>query len=171
MKYKKGDFKFDCIKHGIDNNTVEWAHAFGKHLAVTDPNMDQLKDRNGRGMTNRRGEPTYRQNLSTSQLRKFFGEIRRIQADQSLASEDQTGQESTKFKKDDLLMLKPKLAYSVGRATSENPKILDFFEELSTGIDKVDSKSDFDNFVKVIEAIVAYHKVYESQKTLLNINA
>ena len=46
--------------------------------------------------------------------------------------------------------------------------IKEFAEEVEKGIDAVlngkNLKSDFNNFVKIIEAIVAYHKYYGGQE-------
>lgn len=85
--------------------------------------------------------------MSTSQIRKFFGEIKRIQADFENC-------------KGEIVLLDPKIAYSVGRAKKEGPsKIEDFYNlvnPLLTGIKE--DKSRFKNFVSIVEAIVAYHK-------------
>lgn len=158
-KYQQNKQSYAFVKKGILPNDVSWAESFGKFLAQTDQSIDVLKDRNGKEKTNSRGEFLFRENLTTSQLRKFFGEIRRIQALSTVTKED--GSQEKAFDKTDILMLKPKLAYSVGRAdASKEPKIKEFYEELSKGIDQVDSYAHFINFVKIVEAIVAYHKAY-----------
>lgn len=83
--------------------------------------------------------------LSTSQIRKFFGSIKRIQA-------------SFDKSKNEILLLEPKLAYATGR-DNNNSKIKDFYELCSPLIrDIKEDKSKFQNFVNVLEAIVAYHK-------------
>lgn len=78
----------------------------------------------------------------------------------------------------DFVLLKPKLAYAVGRARSKvrNPKlkdelrINDFYRVISKAIDCVktdtqeESEKRFHNFIKVFEAIVAYHKAAEETK-------
>lgn len=62
-------------------------------------------------------------------------------------------------------MLKPMLAYAVGR-DKKKTKTKEFGEEMSKGIDairledEVHAKNDFKNFLKIFEAIVAYHKFY-----------
>ena len=71
----------------------------------------------------------------------------------------------------DFVLLKPKLAYAVGRSKSNisNPnkinkinKIVDFYDVMSRAIDLVENDKHFKNFIKVFEAIVAYHKVAET---------
>lgn len=130
MAYPNDKMKKDWIQNGISNEAVEWAKSFGEYLTKRD-----VKDV-----------------LSTSQLRKFFGELRRIDSDFS-------------HKKNDIIMLKPMLAYAVGR-DKKKTKTKEFGEEMSKGIDairledEVHAKNDFKNFLKIFEAIVAYHKFY-----------
>lgn len=130
MAYPNDKMKKDWIQNGISNEAVEWAKSFGEYLTKKD-----VKDV-----------------LSTSQLRKFFGELRCIDSDFS-------------HKKNDIIMLKPMLAYAVGR-DKKKTKTKEFGEEMSKGIDairledEVHAKNDFKNFLKIFEAIVAYHKFY-----------
>jgi len=87
------------------------------------------------------------QKLSTSQIRKFFGEIKRIQADFDNC-------------KNDIVLLDPKIAYAVGRAKKNNEpsKIEDFYKEVGPLLSEIrGDKQRFKNFVNIIEAIVAYH--------------
>jgi len=118
----------------ITKETVEFAERFGTYLA---------KDEGKEGP-----KP-----LTTSQLRKFFGEVKRQQL---------TGYDPTNF-----VMLKPKLAYAVGRAkqTKGSYKIEDFYYVLADAIDKVEQaphkQKAFKNFITAFEAIVAYHKASE----------
>lgn len=89
-----------------------------------------------------------RDSVKTSQLRKFFGAVKKIQADFDNS-------------KGEIVLLSPKLAYAVGRAVSKNPKskIKDFYVVLSPLIESIgEDKKKFKNFVNVFEAIVAYHK-------------
>jgi CRISPR-associated protein Csm2 len=128
------------VTERIDNTLNGWADEFGKYLTQSD-------------------KP-----LTTTQLRRFFGEIKRI----GLSFKDNAS---------DVYMLEPKLAYAVGRVTGTNKgRIKEFYEELSRGLREVtkaidkdeaketkdeeykDSHRQFKNFTKVAEAIVAYHK-------------
>ena len=79
-----------------------------------------------------------------------------------------TGYDETEF-----VMLKPKLAYAVGRAKQNGrgkyQKIEDFYNVLSYAIDVVaaeneaNKKNAFKNFIDIFEAIVAYHKAAEKK--------
>lgn len=113
------------ITDKVTEATVKFAEEYGKFLTSHDES----------------GKP-----LTTNQLRKFFGEVKR--------------QQMVGFNKTDIVLLKPKLAYAVGR-DKENTKIKDFYEVMSKLIDLVDNEEQFKNFIKVFEAIVAYHKKYE----------
>lgn len=125
------------IQEKVTATTVQFAEKFGKYLAKKE---DQA-------------EP-----LTTSQLRKFFGEVKRQQI---------TGYDDTEF-----VMLKPKLAYAVGRtkkngSRSKHYKIEDFYTVMANAIDIVVSCEDrpkaFMNFMTIFEAIVAYHKAAEEK--------
>ena len=61
------------------------------------------------------------------------------------------------------VLLKPKLAYAVGRA-DRNSKIKDFYLTISNLMDLVKDEKTFKNFIQVFEAIVAYHKAAEEQR-------
>lgn len=134
----------NAVRKGVDETTIVFAKEFGKYLAE-DTSRQEM--RNGRSITIRR------EKLTTSQVRKFFGEVKRQQM---------TGYDLSSF-----VLLKPKLAYAVGRAKSKENKIEDFYEVLSKAIDVVISEekngnSDaFKNFIAIFEAIVAYHKLAE----------
>ena len=124
------------IQKKITETTVQFAEEFGKYLALKDD-----------------ASP-----LTTSQLRKFFGEVKRQQMTR--------GYDETEF-----VMLKPKLAYAVGRAKEKEKgrylKIEDFYFVMADAIDKVVKSSDkeiaFRNFITAFEAIVAYHKAAEKK--------
>ena len=120
------------INDKITDVTVQFAERFGKYLGTDD--FDAAKKK-------------IREKLTTSQLRKFFGEVKR--------------QQMQGYNETDFVLLKPKLAYAVGRATGRDPKIKDLYNVLSNAIDKVQSEKQFKNFIKIFEAIVAYHKAAE----------
>ena len=95
--------------------------------------------------------------VTTSKLRKFYGEVKRIQ---SIGVDSEKGRRA-------FMMLKPKLAYAVGRE-SKNYKFKQLYHFLEKGInhiaiDQADGdqlKKRFNNFTHVFEAIVAYHKFH-----------
>ena len=123
------------IQGKVTAATVQFAERFGKYLAEKEDNAEPL---------------------TTTQLRKFFGEVKRQQM---------IGYNETEF-----VMLKPKLAYAVGRAKQngrkgKHQKIEDFYMVMADAIDNVEScpnkANAFKNFITSFEAIVAYHKAAE----------
>lgn len=142
MAWNKNDLIPETeITKMVTRDSVEFAKKFGNYLGTSD------KDDKGRLINNQ---------MTTSQLRKFFGEVKR--------------QQMKGYNETDFILLKPKLAYAVGRAKGKNPKIEDFYEVISKAIDCVkasspaESEKRFKNFIKVFEAIVAYHKAVEEGK-------
>lgn len=93
--------------------------------------------------------------LTTSQIRNIFGEVRAIEQDVPAgATELPIGVQRR------LLMLKPKLAYQVGRF-SNNDALRAFADTLSAAIDLVGNDARrFHTFVDLFEAILAYHRRY-----------
>lgn len=138
MSWNKNDLiPKEEIQDKVTDATVQFAKRFGDYLAEKEDNTEPL---------------------TTSQLRKFFGEVKRQQM---------MGYDNTEF-----VMLKPKLAYAVGRAKQNGrrnkaQKIEDFYLVLADAIDKVESSADkskaFKNFITAFEAIVAYHKAAEKK--------
>jgi CRISPR-associated protein Csm2 len=98
----------------------------------------------------------YFKKVSTSQLRKFFGALKRIQADF-----DQM--------KGEIILLDAQLAYAVGRDVSngkQSTKIKEFYDLIGPLLRAIkEDKKMFKNFVNVFEAIVAYHKEKEDVKS------
>ncbi len=144
---KKGNCDFQLSWIGVEDPTeikddismVKWAEKFAQYIAE----KDQAKD----------SEP-----VTTNQLRKFFGEVRRIQL-LSIGEKTKT-QESL----NGIEMLMPRLAYDVGRQKGKN-KIDDLKYQLDIPLKKLaEGQGDFNRFVMVLEAIVAYHKLYYKEK-------
>ena len=88
------------------------------------------------------GESLKNRGLKTSQIRKVYGAVKKIQV-------------SEEFRQNDLIMLKPKLAYAAAREKA----VTDLKEALTQAIDRVgDDQQRFKNFVDFFEATLAYHK-------------
>lgn len=141
MKDYKLEFQESWINDKIVPGTIKFAEDFAKDLSKGE----------------KEGRDVIDAEMTTSQVRKFFGEVKRQQM---------TGFDESKF-----VMLKPKLAYAVGRAKknvrARNYNIARFEEVISKAIDTVlNNKTEetrqiaFKNFVDFFEAIVAYHKKY-----------
>ena len=139
MSWNKNDLiPKEEIQNKVTDVTVQFAERFGEYLAVDDFDSEPL---------------------TTSQLRKFFGEVKRQQM-------------MREFNETEFTMLKPKLAYAVGRAKlngrrNKAQKIEDFYTVITDAIDKVlkspDRSKAFKNFITAFEAVVAYHKAAEKK--------
>jgi CRISPR-associated protein Csm2 len=134
----------DWFRKGMSSESIDYADKFAQHLV-------EEEKISGIGVVILP--------LTTSQLRKFFGAVKTLQMNVSING----------FTESDFLMLKPKLAYAVGRVRQKNPKckerrIEDFAEVISTSIDitvkSTNRDEAFKNFICFFEAIVAYHKRY-----------
>ncbi len=128
------------ITDKVTEETVKFAQEFGSYLGTDDNNP-----KTGKSLGNK---------LTTNQLRKFFGEVKR--------------QQMSGYAETDFVLLKPKLAYAVGRTKQKDSKIKDFYFVISDAIDKVHNEQHFKNFIKIFEAIVAYHKAAEESKLVDN---
>lgn len=84
------------------------------------------------------------QGLDT-QLRRIFDSVRRVELD---------FKREERFSRDDVLLLKPRLAYAAARQEKLRP----IFTWLDKAIDRVQDESDFQRLVQFIEAVLAYYK-------------
>lgn len=123
----------EWVKKPITPDVITWSSSFAEFLA-------------SRGSRN---EPNP---LTTSQIRKFFGQLKRIQADfDNLKSE--------------IPRLRPRLAYAVGRDKTYRgykTKIKEFYDEIDKALRALDTNSEqeFNNLVALVESIVAFHKFH-----------
>lgn len=167
MKKWTKEIKSDWIKNEIVDDTIDWCQEFGHYLAEDfqrDDNNDPIPDidQNTRKQKIKKGKLVWKQQnpLTTSQLRKIFAQIRHIQTELQL---------NEKFSKTEIILLKPKLAYQVGREKDKNGKVRDFYSQISKAIDLINDRKEFERFVKITEAIVAYHKEKESEKSEIEV--
>lgn len=84
--------------------------------------------------------------MTTSQIRKYLDEIQRM----------------PKYDKNRIQLLRPKLAYAVGKSKKGN-KIAHFHSIVEASIKHL-NESNFKNFKNFVEAIVAYHKYYGGEE-------
>ncbi|MCI4669969.1 MAG: type III-A CRISPR-associated protein Csm2 [Bacteroidia bacterium] len=87
----------------------------------------------------------YAKSITTSQLRNIYSVIKEMQEDEMA----------------NLVLLRPKLAYISARQQKKEAQ--EFTQFISDLISRVNSRDDFRNFKTVMEAIVAYHKLYNNQ--------
>jgi CRISPR-associated protein Csm2 len=124
------DFKKEWIKNGLNAEAVSQARTTGENLAT--------------------------EKVTTSQIRNFFGEIKKIEA---MGIKDSKGRGR-------LYMVAPKLAYTIGRLKSKNKKaeataLNDLLKDITSSIEVIDQDNtgaSFKHLVNYMEAIVAYHK-------------
>ncbi len=128
-------FPRTAITDKITRDVVRLAEKNGHYLGTDERIQDP-----------RTGKVSKKGKLTTNQLRRFFGEVKRQQMQ---------GYDETQF-----ILLKPKLAYAVGRDKGAT-KIDEFYQLMSPLIDAVTDQKSFENFIQVFEAVVAYHKATE----------
>ncbi len=130
MRYPEKKLDPKWVHSPITPEIVSWCDSFGQFLAPRDKNDKSA--------------------LTSSQLRRFFGEVKRIKLQKTPSMAD-------------IAMLNPMLAYAVGRDMKNGrcaTRIQELQQELSAAISVIKTKEDFENFTKIFEAIVAYHKYY-----------
>ena len=117
------------VKYGLNKESIDYAEEFGKWLQENQ--------------------------LTTTQIRNIYGEVKRIQMkDQSKTADAE------------ILLLRPKLAYARARGANTRSKdaLKSFSEVMGEGINAVfdgdtDSKFErFENFALFFESVIAYHR-------------
>jgi len=108
-------------------------------------NLENLKDWDTKEMVEFAQELVNNLNKGLhTQLRKIFGNFRKLELDFK----------KHPFSTDEVILLKPRLAYAVARKTDLEP----IFDVLDKAIDKVNVQKDFEMLLRFLEAIVAYYK-------------
>lgn len=125
-------------------------------ITQSDPESAQLLVKHAQAM----GRQLKIANLTTSQIRAIFGEVRQIDAQLSTVDLPVADQQRA-FRK--LILLKPKMAYRArrerGRGVEELNNVLDPAIDLVVGgTDLKGQQERFRRFVEFFEAILAYHK-------------
>lgn len=118
-------FQDTWIKSGIDDEAIKYAKQKGRDLKNKD--------------------------LTTSQIRNVFGEMRRIQM------------RGVKKEMRSLLLIKPKLAYNARRHRNKGVEELSsVFEQAYNALDLNGEKiqDQYNNLMDLFEAILAYHKFF-----------
>ena len=94
------------------------------------------------------GSSLARSNVKMTQLRKFFSELKRIEADFERLNNR-------------IIFLDPQLAYAAARADKNEAKnkLKELHNALSPLIRSInEDKNKYKRFVRIFEAIIAYHK-------------
>lgn len=167
MSFNQSNTK-DWIQNGISKETIDSAFITGWNLVCPNnkiQNFDTVisyQDRLGNfsKTINQLNEDEKKRvvnsnksdSLTTSQIRIVFGEMRKIQMNTYLNG------------KPNFLMLKPKLAYAVKRHDKKG--LHEFYKIFGWAYDSVNTQNDnvgkshFENFIQLMEAILAYHKFH-----------
>ena len=94
------------------------------------------------------------QRLETNQIRKFLDAINRVKAQLVETNKSDGNQLLPSEVEDEIVLLKPKLAYAAARQKAALP----LNDVMSAAIDKTTDFKDFDRLVQFVESIIAYHK-------------
>ena len=112
--------------------------------------IDSISESIGKDLADR-----YR-GIKTNQVRNIFSSVMALRS--NLKANRDKG--FTDELHNELVLLKPKLAYAVGR----NKNVKPLYELLSDGISATVNSSDklqsLKNFIQLVESIVAYHKFF-----------
>lgn len=99
--------------------------------------------------------------VSTTQLRRFYGDVLALKKRLQLEAEQPGRQEKDRaFEKlrADFKMLKAKAVYAHGRDKKQFPE--EFLQFFVDHVHSVTNAADFEAFCKHFEAVVAFHKLY-----------
>jgi CRISPR-associated protein Csm2 len=100
------------------------------------------------------GSYLVQQGLKTNQIRKFLDAVNRLKVELA-----QDKEEKFSTIKDEVFLLKPKLAYAAARQQDRRGSpVKPLSDVISAAIDKVEDSPDFYRLVQLIESIIAYHK-------------
>jgi CRISPR-associated protein Csm2 len=100
------------------------------------------------------GDYLVQKGLKTNQIRKFLDAVNRLKVELS-----QDKQQNFLTIKDEVVLLKPKLAYAAARQQDRRGSpVKPLSDVISAAIDKVYDSPDFYRLVQLIESIIAYHK-------------
>jgi CRISPR-associated protein Csm2 len=131
------------VKNGPDNTAIEEAQKFGEYIAKT---LKKVQVAPAKSVD---------ESVTTSQIRQVFSKMKIIEAKGGIREQKQ---------QIDFLMLKPFLAYATGRHKKTGLERLK--QRLTWAIDAVfdgDKEAEsfrFNNFCKLFEAILAYHRAH-----------
>ncbi len=94
---------------------------------------------------------SFRSSKLDTQLRRIFDTFRSIEIEFK----------NSGFNRDELLLVKPKLIYTIAR----NKNLAPLHEPLMEVIDKVHDDKDFSKLISFVEAILAYYKAKDLERS------
>ena len=115
---------------------------------LTPEDIDSIGEHYGHKLADRRD------GIKTNQVRNIFSSV------SALRTKLKTEKKWNEDLHTQLVLIKPKLAYAAGRQRNVRP----LYELLSQGItatvNSKDKEKGLENFIQLVETIVAYHKFY-----------
>lgn len=118
-------------------------------------------------LAEREGKLLAQGNLTTSQIRQVFGQVRQIQAMWRIETQRAQAERL-------LMLLKPRVAYQAAKAGRDEKEGIDRLRAiLNEAIDAIYANSEagsternlrFGRFTELFEALLAYHKVESEQR-------
>ena len=94
--------------------------------------------------------------LKTNQLRNFYSAVLQIR------QEFEVSKKFTPKIKTMLVLLKPKLAFAAGRQLAVRKNFKPFMDSAIEGVINATNQTEgLENYLALIESVVAYHKFYE----------
>lgn len=141
----KPECKPEWIKNGANEEMIKFAKKWGREMAGIheDLSIEEVEKRK----KDKNNPLRIIGNMSNSQIRNVYGEIKRIQMSGNF-------EES----KSSFYLLKPKVAYAYGRNGSNGLKL--FKEIFDSAFQYVNDDNTYNNFCNLMEAILAYHRAF-----------
>lgn len=134
-------------------------------LKALETGMDTIDSEDLIALAEEKAQAFKADKLKTSQLRNFYSAVLQVRQEY----ERQQGAFTNKIKTM-LVLLKPKLAFAAGRQHAVRKSFKPFMDAAINGVlnapdTKIDKKSGkqraLENYLALIESVVAYHKFYE----------
>ncbi len=146
---KPEEFKEDWVSKGIGEECLDFLQGFGLYLVDKKSPHDDRPGRNA---------------MTTSQLRNIFSEAKQIESKVKMAKSknDQAENEWNKIIPR-IHLLRPKIAYATARAMErDRDSRMKAFQQVADKalIEATKGLQNYLNFINILEAIIAYHKMY-----------
>ncbi len=153
---QRRDFERKKRKKPVDeiaDEILSELNSINKLRELEAESIDKWSERFGKALS---------RDVKVNQIRKIFSEVKRLQKSFEKERFEKRESKEKKFDADKVNLLKPKLAYTAGRHGAVRPlqKVL---SGCITG--KISEPEDFQKFVDLFEAILAYHKYYGGRET------
>ena len=116
---------------------------------ITPEDIDSIGDHYGNTLADRNN------GIKTWQVRNIFSSVLALRTKQK-STKDGWNEEIH----NELVLIKPKLAYASGRQKNVKPLYELLSKAISATVDSNDKKKGLTNFIQLVESIVAYHKFY-----------